>query len=88
MNFFFLFVILSYLFYSFLKCRKKEEDNPVVIKKGEAEYYYEKVIVAVIATLMENKKYHIKRIMIKPDINERRSLWKIKGRGENHLKYL
>ncbi len=87
MNLFFLFVVLSYLLYSFLKTRKTED---VIINKKNKEIkkddYYEKAIIAVIASLMNDKKYSIKRIILKPVINERSSLWKITGRGENHQK--
>jgi len=87
MNLLFLFVVLSYLLYSFLKTRKTED---VIINKKNKEIkkddYYEKAIIAVIASLMNDKKYRIKRIILKPVINERSSLWKITGRGENHQK--
>ena len=87
LNIFFLIIIFIYLLYSFLKSRKKEKIEEKQLKLNKCKqnknlYYY---VSAVIASVMEGKKYRIKKVFIKGREDKKNSFWKISGRHENML---
>ena len=92
LNFILVIIIFAYLVYCFLKTRKKPDISPDAPQKevvSESGTDYEKyAVAAVIASLMDDKKYIIKSIFAVSDINEKKSAWKVSGRQENMNKRL
>jgi hypothetical protein len=88
--FLFLFIIL-FLFYSYFSFKKNEIKKQKIerqdIKKGveikENEKYEDHIIAAVIASLMDGKKYKIRNIFKEKEKKEEKSAWKIAGRNYN-----
>lgn len=89
-GFLFLFIVL-FLFYSYfsLKKQEKNKNKPLKIKEGEEkkenDIYEKHIISAVIASLMDGKKYKIRTIFKEKEKNTagEKSAWKIAGRNYN-----
>ena len=83
---FILIIIVFFLFYSFFKTRKKQKviitQKKSVLKNNDKDYE-KHVITAVLASLMNENKYIIKRIYQIGSVNEKKSSWKISGRQES-----
>jgi len=85
-GFLLLFIIL-FLIYSFIKAKKTDKKNikDDLIKKEivcDNENYENHILSAIIATVMDGKKYKIRNIFLeKKEINK--SEWKIAGRNYN-----
>ena len=82
---FILIIIVIFLFYSFFKTRKKTKKAVLSkenVLKNTDKNYENHVVAAVIAVLMDDKKYMIKRIYQTEPVDEKKSLWKISGRQE------
>ena len=89
LNVFLLIVIFIYLIYSFLnrsEKTEKKEDIKNIKKNKENEKIDEYYVSAIIAMIMGEKKYRIKRIFIKGKEDKKNSFWKITGRNENMIK--
>ena len=84
-NIFFLIIIAAYLIYSFIKSRKKEEKE-MTIGEEEKTDYYKYVIAASISSVMEDRKYRIKKIFLIGEKDVKDSLWKNSGRQESMMR--
>ena len=87
-NIILIIIIASYLFYSFIKIKKikpKKEEEKIPIRKEEKKNYNRYIIAAVVAAVMKEKEYKIKRIVFKGK-EEKKSSWKISGRQEIMMK--
>jgi uncharacterized membrane protein len=87
-SFILLIIIFVYLFYSFIKTRKKQEQKLAVTPKESvvqksATDYEKHVIAAVIASVMGDNKYIVKSIYPTGQVNEKKSFWKGSGRQES-----
>jgi hypothetical protein len=87
-TFILLIIVFVYLFYSFIKTRKKQEKELAVTPKESvveksATDYEKHVITALIASVMGDNKYIIKSIFPTGKVNEKKSFWKISGRQES-----
>lgn len=87
LNFILLIIIFVFLLYSFIKTRKEEKQRlaaqPIkpVLEKPVADY--EKIVVAaVIAAVMDKKKYVVKSVYLGGQVDEKKSSWKLSGRLE------
>ena len=99
LNVILLLIIGIYLFYSYIKVRKKQEKKETsagemsMAKKEAAvvddskEKEYEKfVVAAAIAAVMGDTPYRIKRVFLTAKEDEKKSTWKIAGRQESMAK--
>ncbi len=92
MTIIFLFIFLFYLFYSYIKSRpKKEREQKKEIKerkdqnKKEEKEYEKYIIAAVIAAIMKETPYRIKKVFLSAK-EEEKSMWKISGRQESMIR--
>jgi uncharacterized membrane protein len=85
--------IFFYLLYSYFKFKKDIKKNELEKNKegeknkedGKKEIYEKHIIVAVIASIMDGKKYKIRNIFLEKEKNKenQKSAWKIAGRDYN-----
>ncbi|MBM4310395.1 MAG: hypothetical protein FJ119_05555 [Deltaproteobacteria bacterium] len=92
-TFVFLFFIILFLVFSFIKKRVYEDKkNKEAVKlfvppvDGEKNNQHITVVFAVIAAAMENRPHIIKRVFLKGNVDEKISSWKIAGRSEGMMK--
>ena len=74
MSLIFFIIIVIYLLYGFIKTRFKKTEN-----KNETEKV---AIAAVIAAIMGDNSYVIKRVYAVATVDERNSSWRYAGRNE------
>jgi cbb3-type cytochrome oxidase subunit 3 len=94
----FLIIIILYLLYAFIQSRqgkeKKENDSAqdgIFALKTAAEQnvengYEKAAVAAVIAAIMGDAAYSIKRIYVTATVDEKKSSWKISGRNESMMR--
>ena len=85
LNFILLIIVFVYLLYSFIKTKQERKTvvkpKEPVLEKSATDL--EKLVVtAVIAAIMDKKKYVVKRVYPEGLIDEKKSLWKFSGRLE------
>ena len=85
-GFLLLFIIL-FLIYSYIKAKKTDKKivNTFLIEKDtkkEDEKYEKHILSAIIATVMDGKKYKIRNIFLEKNKSDT-SAWKISGRHYN-----
>ena len=91
LSIFFLIIITLYFIYSFIKSIsrkgiKKISETKKPEDKEEATNRFRYIIVAVIAVMMEDRRYRIKSVLSTGEKEQRYSLWKIFGRQENMMR--
>jgi hypothetical protein len=81
---FLLIFIFLFLLYSYIKTKKEKKDvfYSGLIKKEEEENYERHIISAIIASVMDGKKYKIRNIFLEKK-EKNYSTWKIAGRNHN-----
>jgi len=88
MNIFFLIIIILYLVFSFIKTKKTKIIKSEKFKdiKKDNENYDNFVITAVLATMMGEKPFIVKRVFLIGTVDEKKSFWKISGRNSSMMK--
>lgn len=98
MTFIFLVIIVAYLIIAFIKSRVKKEDNKqketrsapleMPVGKEESSDTERAAIAAVIAAVMGEAAYVVKRVYAVATVDESRSNWRTAGRTEIMTKKL
>jgi Na+-transporting methylmalonyl-CoA/oxaloacetate decarboxylase gamma subunit len=90
MSFIFFVIIVVYLLYSFIKTRFEKEDVKIPATEEKKAFSPEEknsdeeraAIAAVIAALMGDASYVIKRVYAVATVDEKKSTWRYAGRNE------
>jgi len=98
MSIVFLIIIIVYLGYSFIQSRREKEKGKNFTEKentfstapsleeGEANNYEAAAVTAVIAAIMGDAAYRIKRVYVTANVDEKKSSWKLSGRNESMMR--
>lgn len=96
---FLLGIILVYLVIIYIQSKNKKSDQKILIEEHKEKFeeiktevseekalYEQAAIVAVIAAVIGDTPYSIRRICYIPSFDEKRSNWKISGRNESMMR--
>jgi Na+-transporting methylmalonyl-CoA/oxaloacetate decarboxylase gamma subunit len=90
LNLIFLFIIVFYFVFSFLKRKKEYPDMASTVEEkkeqGEMEQREHAVIAAALAATLGEARYKVKKILLVSKSDEKESRWKAAGRQEGMLK--
>lgn len=89
-----LFFIFIYLLNAYIKSKRKKSNQKILIQENkksedvskETAFYEQAVIAAVIATVMGDIAYSIRKVRYIPSVNEKESMWKVSGRNESMVR--
>ena len=98
MSIFFFIIIIIYLTYAFIQSRKSREKKDTAVQQDTVpspQPFFEgkginedevAAVAAVIAAIMGDAAYRIKRVYVTATVDEKKSSWKISGRNESMMR--